>query len=54
MLWFAASVILGVLALGFLVSGLRNLWIEELLAAGILILATYFSAVQAGLIQPVV
>lgn len=54
MIWFAASVILGVLALGFLVSGLRNLWIEELLAAAILILGTYFTAVKAGLIQSVV
>jgi uncharacterized membrane protein len=54
MLWFAATVILGILALGFLVSGLRYLFIEELVAAAILILATYWCAVQGGLIQPVV
>jgi len=54
MLWLAATVIFGMLALGFTVSSLRYLLIEEMVAAGILILATYYSAVQAGIIQPVV
>lgn len=54
MLFLAATVILGVLGLGFLVSFLRFLDPVEGLATGVLILATYWCAVQAGLIQPVV
>ena len=53
MLWFAATVILAILALGFLVSFLRFLDVVEGLATAILIIGTYWCAVQAGLIQPV-
>jgi hypothetical protein len=54
MLWFAATVILGVLCLGFLVSFLRFLDPVEGLATAILFIGSYWCAVQAGLIQPVV
>lgn len=54
MLWFAATVILGFLALGFLVSGLRFMWIDDLLVSAVFTILTYLTAVQAGLIQPVV
>lgn len=53
MLWFAATIILGVLGLGFLVSFLRFLDPVEGVATAILIIGTYWCSVQAGLIQPV-
>jgi hypothetical protein len=54
MLWFAATVILGLLALLFIVNGLRAALIDEMLVGAVLAIGAYFTAVQAGLIQPVV
>jgi hypothetical protein len=53
MLWLIGTVLFGVLALGFLVSGLRFLFLDELVVAAMLLLATYGCAVQAGVIQPI-
>jgi len=54
MLWFAATVILGVLALGITVNGVRYAFLDELLIGAILAIGAYFTAVRAGLIHPVV
>lgn len=54
MLWFAATVILAILALGFIVNGIRAAFLDEMLIGAVLAVGAYFTAVQAGLIQPVV
>jgi len=54
MLWFVATVILGFMCLGFTVSFIKFLDPVEGITAVVLYIAMYWTAVQGGIIQPVV